>query len=266
MRKYLAVFAIDWQNQFIYRLNFILWRFRNVLRLLLTYFLWSGIFVSSSSVFGYSEPQIFAYVFLVLIVHAIVLSAPSSDNIGGEIGSGDLSNYLVKPISYLKFWFVRDLSSKLLNFLFAAGEILLLYLWLRPDILISPSAFQVSPFLFMLLLSVPLYYFINISARFVSFWTPENTWGLSFLIIVLYEVLGGIIFPLDVLPPLVQTAVQFTPFPYLVYYPVVILLGKITGWELVRIYFQTGLWTVVMFLVAGRMWRRGLTVYSSEGR
>jgi len=266
MRKYLTVFAIDWQNQFIYRLNFIFWRVRNVFRLLLTYFLWLGVFTSTESVFGYSQSQMFSYVFLVMIVHAIVLSAPSSDNIGGEIGSGDLSNYLVKPVSYIKYWFARDLSSKLLNLLFSIGEIFLLYYLLQPVLVIFPESFQVIPFLITLVLVVPLYYFINLSTRFISFWTPENTWGLAFLIIIFYETLGGIIFPLDVLPVWAKTAVQFTPFPYLVYYPVVILLGKVSGFEFYRILAQTFIWTVVMFIIARFIWQKGLKVYSSEGR
>src|SRR5258708_4648991 len=123
MSKYLTIFNLSWQNEFIYRLNFILWRLRNVLRFLMIYFLWTGIFVSNGHVFGYSQSQMLTYVFLLMIVATFVWSAPSADNIGSEIASGDLSNYLLKPINYLTFWFTRDLSSKALNLAFAAVEI-----------------------------------------------------------------------------------------------------------------------------------------------
>jgi len=118
MRKYLTVFAIDWQNQFIYRLNFILWRLRNVLRVLMTYFLWTSIFSSQTSVFGYTREQMVAYLLLALFVNSLVASAPSNDNVGGEVSNGTLNNFLVKPIGYLRYWFTRDLSSKLLNIIF----------------------------------------------------------------------------------------------------------------------------------------------------
>ncbi len=85
----------------------------------MTYFLWRGIFTTSNLVFGYTQPQILTYIFLVLVVQSFVLSAPSSDNIGSEIGSGDLSNFLLKPMGYLKYWFTRDLANKLLNIIFA---------------------------------------------------------------------------------------------------------------------------------------------------
>jgi len=115
MRKYLTVFAVDWQNQFIYRLNFFLWRFRNVLRVLMTYFLWTSIFAYRTTVFGYTREQIMAYLLLVIFLYGFVGSCPSNDNVGGEVSSGALNNFLVKPIGYLRYWFTRDLSSKLLE-------------------------------------------------------------------------------------------------------------------------------------------------------
>jgi len=130
MRKYLTVFAVDWQNQFIYRLNFFLWRFRNVLRVLMTYFLWTSIFAYRTTVFGYTREQIMAYLLLVIFLYGFVGSCPSNDNVGGEVSSGALNNFLVKPIGYLRYWFTRDLSSKLLNTVFAVGEISLLWYFL----------------------------------------------------------------------------------------------------------------------------------------
>src|SRR3989344_3347986 len=119
MKKYLTVFSLSFQNEFTYRLNFILWRFRNVLRILMTFFLWQVVFSTRTTAFGYSHSRMFSYILFVFVIQALVMAAPSNDNIGGEIGNGDLSNYLVKPISYLKYWLTRDLASKLLNALFA---------------------------------------------------------------------------------------------------------------------------------------------------
>ena len=266
MKKYISVFIIDWQNQFTYRLNFVLWRVRNILRLLMIYFLWNGIFSSNSVVAGYTRPEMLTYVFLVLVITSIVLSAPSADSIGGEIGNGELSNYLVKPISYLRYWFIRDLSSKLLNLSFAVGEICILWLLLRPEITFSTNPLIWLATLLSLILAVPIYFLLSTSARFVSFWMPENTWGLSFFLIILMEITSGMIFPIDVLPKAGQVILQFTPFPYLIYYPATIFLGKLQGWDLLRILFQSGVWTFVLIWLTQFVWSRGLRVYASEGR
>jgi ABC-2 type transport system permease protein len=232
----------------------------------MVYFLWRGIFTTNQSVAGYSRPEMLTYVFLVLAVTSLVLSAPSADNIGGEIGSGDLSNYLVKPISYLNYWFTRDLSSKLLNLAFAVVEVGVLWVLLRPEITFSPSPLTWLATLVSLLLAVPIFYLINISARFVSFWAPENTWGLSFLVLVFMEMTSGMIFPIDLLPKLGQVIIQFTPFPYLIFYPVSIFLGKFQGWDLIRILVQTVIWLLILLKLTQILWAKGLRTYASEGR
>ncbi len=266
MYKYLAVFIIDWQNQFIYRLNFLLWRLRNVLRVLMTYFLWRGIFITNQNVYGYSQPQMLTYVFLVLAVQSFVLSAPSADNIGGEIGSGDLSNYLVKPISYLKYWFTRDVSSKLLNIICAGFEVSLLWWILRPQIHFPAAPHVWLFFLTGCLSALLLYFFVNIATRFVAFWTPESTWGAAFLSIIFIEIFSGMIFPIDILPKVFQMVLQFTPFPYLLFYPIAIFVGKIQGWDAVRILAQSAVWILVMLKLSQILWIKGLKVYGSEGR
>lgn len=266
MRKYWTVFGLSFQNEFVYRLNFILWRLRNVLRIAMTYFLWSSVFTSNTIAFGYNKNQIVSYVFLVLLVNSFVMSAPSNDNIGGEIGNGDLSNYLVKPFSYLKYWLTRDWASKLLNMLFAAGEFFVLYLLLRPQINLASSPVMIVVGLTMVLLGSLIYFFVTKLAVLVSFWTPENTWGLMFLFLVLYEILSGGIFPLDVLPPVLYRVLQWTPFPYMVYFPLAVLVGKIGLEHALRILLQSVSWLLISFLLVAFQWKKGLKVYSASGR
>lgn len=258
MRKYLTVFAIDWQNQFIYRLNFVLWRFRNVLRVLMTYFLWTSIFSSNTAVFGYTREQMIAYLLLALLVSSFVLSCPSNDNVGGEVSNGTLNNFLVKPIGYLRYWFTRDLSSKLLNILFAVGEISLLFLLFRPSLSVAPSILSIL----LLTSAILIYFLLGKLAISVVFWAPEQTWGLMFIILVLVEILTGMIFPLDVLPHWAFSALQFTPFPYLIYFPLISIVGKPVS---IRILIQSLIWVAILFYLLKKVWAKGLKTYSAYG-
>src|SRR3990172_10364823 len=111
MRKYFQIFQISFQEEFAYKLNFIMWRVRNVFQILLTFFLWNTIFASPTIViFGYDRSKILTYVFGMMIVRALVMSARAAD-IASDIAQGDLSNYLLKPITYFKYWFTRDVFS-----------------------------------------------------------------------------------------------------------------------------------------------------------
>lgn len=266
MQKYLTVFVIAWQNEFIYRLNFILWRLRNVLRFLMTYFLWTGVFLGNAQVFGYEKSQMLTYVFAVLVVSTLILASPSQDNIGGEISNGDLSNYLVKPVHYIKFWFTRDLSNKLLNLLFSFFEIWILWILLKPQLQISFDPIVWIGSVVSCILAIFLFFSLNILSKTIAFWIPEYTWGLTFVMLVFVETLSGAFFPIDVLPKLGQIAVQLTPFPYLIYYPVAIFIGKIQGFEILRVLIQSTIWFLIMACLTKYFWNKGLKVYGSEGR
>jgi len=267
MKKYLTVFHTSWQNEFTYRLNFILWRVRNILRILLTYFLWNGVFLQNNNIIaGFTKPQMLTYVFLVLLVQSIVLSAPSGDSIGGEIGSGELSNYLVKPVGYLRYWFTRDLSSKLLNILFSAGELSILYLLLKPQVILPSNLITILLFILILTLSSLIYFFLEVSTRFVAFWMPEFTWGFTFLTLVFIETLSGMIFPLSLFPPFLLFMVHLTPFPYLIYYPISVFVGTISGISALAVVAAMLFWLVVLYKLSKFIWSRGIRVYASEGR
>lgn len=265
MKKYLTVFGLSFENEFVYRFNFIIWRIRNVLRILMTFFLWNSVFSTNNVAFGYNKEQIIAYVFLVLLVSTFVTASPSNENIGSEIANGDLSNYLVKPISYLGYWLTRDWSSKLLNMLFAIGEITALYLIFKPHLEIPTLAALLLGVL-VVIFSTILHFFITKIFVLVSFWTPENTWGLMFVFLVFLEVLSGGIFPLDVLPKNIYSLIMLTPFPYLTYFPVGVLIGKFSSPDIIKFSLIGIVWIAISYIATTIIWKRGIKSYSSYGK
>lgn len=266
MAKYLMVLSVSWQNEFIYRLNFILWRVRNIFKFLMVYFLWSGVFMSTSSIYNYNKEQMLSYVFLVLVVTALVFSSHSSGSVGGEISRGDLGNYLVKPVSYLGYWLSRDLSTKLLNIIFSFLEVFLLWLIFKPVLYLHTNPFNIFLFVSILVAACLIFFLMSFIVSLTSFWMPANVWPAIFLLSVLTDILSGGIFPLDILPEFAKVFLQFTPFPYLLYYPIAALLGKLSFIEGIRILAQAIAWVVCLYWLSRLVWSSGLKNYSSEGK
>ena len=103
MNKYLTIFKISFAQEFAYKVNFVMWRVRNVMQIFLVFFLWDSVFSGSERVvFGYDRARILTYIFGILLVKSLVYSSRSID-VAGEISRGDLSNYLTKPISYFRY-------------------------------------------------------------------------------------------------------------------------------------------------------------------
>src|SRR3989338_1117270 len=131
MGKYSQVFKISWDSNFVYRFNFVMVRIRSMVSFLAVYFFWVAVFRHNNQVFDYSRATLLTYVVVARLVDTLVFN---NNMTGEEIASGNLNNYLVKPISYLKYWFSRDLADKLLSLIFFVGETVLILLILRPPL------------------------------------------------------------------------------------------------------------------------------------
>lgn len=267
MNKYLQVFKVSFQQEFAYRVNFIMWRVRNVLQIFLVFFLWDTVFASPGrQVFGYGREEILTYVFGLLVVRAFVLSAKANE-VGGEIARGDLSNYLLKPVNYFRYWLTRDIASKALNLSFAFVETALLYLILKPPFFIQTNPSFLIGFLVSAGLALLIYFMITLLTGFVPFWTPSAAWGVTFVMnAIVVEFLSGALFPLDILPGYIQTILNYTPFPYMIFFPLQIYLGKVAGSEILRAIVVSGAWVTILWFVTNSVWRRGLKVYQAYGR
>lgn len=267
MQKYWSIFKISFQQEFAYRLNFIMWRVRNVIQILLIFFLWDTVFADPKRVvFGYDRGKILTYVFGILIIRAFVLSARTVD-VAGEISRGDLANYLVKPINYFKYWLTRDLSSKALNLAFAAVEFSILFLILKPPFFFQANLLSMLAFLVSVVLAILIFFTILFITSFVPFWAPEIAWGAQFIVVTtVIEFLSGALFPLDILPQVFQKVLSYSPFPYLLFFPIQVYLGKIPGIEVFKGIVIAGIWVGILWCLMNVIWRKGIRVYQSYGR
>lgn len=267
MNLYKQIFKTSFAQEFAYKMNFLMWRVRNVFQIFLVFFLWDTVFSNSGrQLFGYDRSRILTYVFGLLIVKAFVLSARAT-SVAGEISEGRLSAYLLKPINYFKYWLTRDLSSKSLNLVFAVFETTLLYIFLKPPFFIQTNIGYLASFVITILLAIFIYFTIVFIVSFIPFWWPEVAWGGHFLItVVVIEFLSGALFPLDILPSAMQNILSYTPFPYLIFFPLQVYLGKISGALLIKGILVSLFWAFALYFLMKKMWHKGLRVYEGHGQ
>lgn len=264
MSKYFSVFKNSLQQYFAYRLNFVLWRVRILVSILISYFLWQAIYSRQASIFSYNKSQMLTYIILISFINGIVLSTQTF-KVAEEINSGYLSNFLIRPISYFGYNISRDLSDKLLNSLFSVIEIIAFILLLRPPIYIQTNTSTLLIFLFVVFLSSFLYFQINMLLSFIGFWSRE-VWAPRFIFSIIVAFLAGIYFPLDILPSPLYSFLQILPFTYLVFFPLKIYLGGASTFFLVKGLLITTGWIVIMMFILKAVWTRGLKIYTAEGK
>ncbi|KKS96054.1 MAG: hypothetical protein UV73_C0012G0082 [Candidatus Gottesmanbacteria bacterium GW2011_GWA2_43_14] len=264
MKKYWFVTKNSMSEYLTYRLNFVLWRVRVVVSVLITFFLWQTIFSGKEVIFNYSESQMMTYIILLSFISAVVLSTQTF-RVAEEINRGTLSNFLIRPISYFRFNIARDLSDKMINIAFSLVEVPLIILLFRPAFFWQTDPLNWLLFAAALFLSSLLYFEISMLLSFIGFWSRE-VWAPRFIFFILIAFLAGTYFPLDIVPPAVYSILRVLPFTYLVFFPLRIYLGGLDSQALVVGFGVTIVWLFILFFVMRRVWQNGLKYYTSEGQ
>lgn len=264
MKKYWIFTTITISEYMAYRMNFFMWRVRQIIQLLVMYFLWFAVFANQNVLFGYTESMMLSYVFLTALLHTYVLGT-TTNGLGEMINDGRLTNFLTRPIGFFKVFMARDAADKFLNLICSVVEIAVLILILRPSLSIQHDPMLLILTLITTGIAIVLFFYFSLIIGFLGFWTPE-IWGPRFLSIIIVEFFSGAMFPLDVFPGMVKTLSLYLPFQYLLYFPASIYLGKL---EMPAIFFGICVsigWTVGLYLAATIIWHRGLAVYEAQGR
>jgi len=266
MNKYLTIFRLSWQQALTYRLNFLIWRLRSVIGFLTNYLFWLAIINHNPLIASYNQSLLITYIFIAAFLRNLVLSNVSYST-SMEIANGDLSNYLLKPFNYFINWFVRDIADKALNLSFFIIEIFVLYLLLRPAIILPQSLLQFLAFILSGFLAVILYFFFSFLISAFAFWYPEhNGWPLRFLFIMFSDIFSGASIPLDIFPQAIIQLFKLLPFSYLIFYPNQIWLGRLDQNQLLSVFLIYIGWIMFFYFCLKLVWRRGLNNYGAYGR
>lgn len=251
------------QEYFAYRLNFILWRVRVIVSILISFFLWQTIFKTKSQVFGYQQSQMLTYILLITFLNGIVLSTQTF-RVAEEINLGTLSNFLIRPFSYFGYVMSRDISDKIVNTFFSIFEIIFLIIILHPPIFVQTSVYWLGLFFVTFILAALLFFEIGMMLSIIGFWS-RDTWAPRFIFFILVTFLAGTYFPLDILPKPIYSFLQFLPFTYLIFFPLKIYLGQMDSFFLLRGLGIMISWIILMSVILRYSWRRGLKIYTAEG-
>ncbi len=262
LSKYWQTFKISWENAFVYRISLLLWRLRQFLSTLMSLTVWSVIFAAQQNAFGYGREEMITYIFLVSVLQGVIL-ATSLNGLARTVYSGELSMYLVKPMHPFSYFGMQDAADKVKNALFAVVEAVILYALFVPQITL-PSWPVLGIFTLFVLGGILLHYEISLLFGTIGFWSPD-VWGPKFLFFMIMDFTAGKLFPLDILPRIIQDAIYLTPFPYLSYIQIQVFLERFSTMELLRQAGILGFWVIAMGLITTWIWQRGMRDYSAAG-
>jgi ABC-2 type transport system permease protein len=264
--KYWHVFNIGIQNNLTYRFNFLARTLFGFIPLIAVLYLWRTIYAGKAggTVAGYSIHQMISYYLLVTIVDALTAVNEDDWQIAADIKDGNISQFLMKPIDYQAYRLSLFFSGRVTYLLVAAIPLTVFILYFRQYFVLPPDRWTFFCFLISTAMTALIQFFISYTMAMLAFWVLEVS-TFIFILFAFEYLASGHLFPLDILPPAIERVLFLTPFPYQLYFPVSVYLGKTTGSDLIRgLLVQAG-WVVIAFGLARFAWAKGLKRYSAVG-
>jgi viologen exporter family transport system permease protein len=265
LQKYLKVFDIGLQNNFVYRWNFFLRSLFGLFPLLGTVFIWGAIFeAKGGGINNFDYASVVYYFLLVLVLDGLITPGDDEWQVATDIRDGQMNAFLVKPMNYLVYRMALFVSNRLLYTLMTLPLILLIFVVFRHYLVWPSSGTTWILTMISVLFAASLQFLIAYSVAMLAFWMLE----ISTVVFIIYSFeyfLSGHMFPLGLMPMAFQNILKLLPFPYEIYFPISIFMGQVRGAELWKGLLIQFCWVLIIAFGANALWQRGLKQYQAVG-
>jgi ABC-2 type transport system permease protein len=240
-----------------YRAEVYLWALANTLP-----FIMMGLWVTAATRGDYGmAPEQLASYFLVVFLVRQYTTVWVIWEFEYDVLQGRLSPMLLHPLDPAWRYVAMHVGEKLARTPFAMGIVVGVLLW-YPASRWSPGVLDVLLGVAGIIAAFTLRFLMQYAVAMLAFWYERaaSVENLSFLP---YLFLSGMVAPLELFPPVVRDVAMWTPFPYLLHFPVQLMLGQHDG-------LASGAaimlgWIVAFFALQRWLWRKGLRQYASMG-
>jgi ABC-2 type transport system permease protein len=267
MKKYWHVVNVGVQNNLTYRFNFLARTVFGLVPLVAILFVWRTIYAgkgADSRVGTYTLAEMISYYLLTTVVDALTAVTEDDWQIAADIKDGNISQFLLKPIDYLTYRLCLFVSGRATYLAIAIVPLTIFILCLHQYFVLPPNWPTFGLFLCSVIMTAMLQFFISYTMAMLAFWVLEVS-TFIFIVFAFEYIASGHMFPLDILPAGLARALDFTPFPYQLYFPVSIYMGKAAGAGLVQGLVLQAAWVAIAYGLARLLWQRGIKKYSAVG-
>ena len=264
MRKYAFVYLLGLQSGLVYRWNFILRGLFSLVHLTVVFVLWGAIFLGQDKIGNFDVRQTMTY-FVTLLGLQFFIGAFNEDyQISEEIRNGMINQFLLKPINYYLYRISQFAAARSVSGLIVLIPLALALPVIGHQLTFPTDLWRLELGIPALCLSAVLQFTIAFCFGMLSFWFLEIH-GFVILSYAIETLLGGQVFPLDLLPTPIYAISQVLPFAYQMYFPAAILTGRI---ELDAALTGLGIeacWVALLLALARFLWARGLHKHTAVG-
>jgi ABC-2 type transport system permease protein len=257
------LWQVNWAEQWQYRANLLMYLLYWLVSPVIYLAVWTSIANQKGSVNGFTANDFTTY-YMMLLICDQVTSNIVIHSFGYKIQDGTLSGELVRPIHpMLTNALVNNIAFKALTFMGLTPIWIILYFLFKPDF----SGVTMTGILIaipVMLMAFVLGFLLSAAITSLAFWTTRvySIHEFYYAIVLLFS---GQFVPLTLMPKLIQDIAQYLPFQLFMYYPIQLILGKLSTQQIVQGYVSAGIWFIISIMFFNWVWRNGVKRYSAVG-
>ncbi len=257
------LWQVNWAEQWQYRANLLMYLLYWLVSPIIYLAVWTSIANAKGSVGGFTANDFITY-YMTLIICDQLTSNILIHIFAYKIQDGTLSGELIKPIHpVLTNSLVVSVANKALNILVLIPVWIVLFFIFKPDFG-NVTIQNILLALPVMALAFLIGYLLSATITALAFWTTRvySIHEFYFALILLFS---GQFVPLPLMPQLIQDIAQYLPFQLLLYFPVQVILGKLSTGQIILGYVMAGVWLTVSILLFNWVWRNGVKRFSAVG-
>ena len=255
------------KNAVAYRFSMLISLLTGPIHLFASYVIFKAIYEASGQqvIAGFSFEQMVPYMVVAMGTQYLIWDN-THENLADEIRRGNLTPFLLKPVSYWWYQFVRKLGHRTLAFFIEFLPVMFIC-----GLIFGFGIFKTSNigwYAAAVAIAFVIRYFVQLCLGILGFWFVRAH-GLLWIYRMLSYFIQGNTIPLSFYPPAVQKVFFFLPFQFIAYVPARIFLGQ---YELAGIMFAPwevilygALQVLVLFAIVVMLWNISVKKYCGAG-
>lgn len=198
--------------------------------------------------------ELLPYYLVMSLVYTVVRS-DVDDVISDYVNSGEINNFLVKPLSLYKYLITQELSKGIIT-----GSIILafvgIYQLFGGNLMINPLHLVLV--FTSLLMAFIIYFSLSYLVGLFCFWI-EQFWSIHNLKFVMIQFFGGIVLPYSFFPDKFKIYLGFTPFPYMISWVRDVIIGQNSMFQ----FFMAFCWVLIILSAIFFLEKMAISKYSA---
>lgn len=253
---------IDLSTALIYRVEFVMFMISTIVGPTIALLIWRAA-LDNGAALPVDGEYLTTY-FVLLGIVSMLTSSWVSGFLAESIRLGQLSIWVVRPGSTHFNGIANNLSEKLIKIIALSPMIAVIWFVFRDEVVLPDDPVTWLLFTVSVIAAAIMIFALDVLMGSLAFWIDDIT-GIDQARGLLSVIFRGQLVPLALMPVWAQDFVNLQPFRFTLSFSLELVVGDLSGRELLIGMALQLLYPVLTVIVARRLWRCGLRNYSAVG-